>query len=104
MEGQLLPAHARVHAAIKTAMPNANTASTETRMLRRTRGVSRERMLSRGRRRAISGILGGCGVRFQRVTIGGYDGPPQHVASPRLRPGRHAGTGRTAARRAAHGL
>ncbi len=28
-----------------------------------------------------AGILGGCGARFQRVTIGGYDRPPQDVAA-----------------------
>ena len=53
MEGQLLPAQARVQAAINTANPKATAARSETTMTRRARGESLTRAPRELSRRAM---------------------------------------------------
>ena len=67
MDGQLLPAHARVHSAGMTASPKATTARNETRAMRRARGDCQTRCRKLGVPAGHAPSSAGCGARFQRV-------------------------------------
>src|SRR5213592_2239435 len=84
MEGQLFPAQARVHSAVRTARPNATIARNETRTIRRARGETRTRCRKLSCRRAMpqaSRLRG----PFPAGTIRAYERPSRAADRPRVR-------------------
>src|SRR5512143_4078905 len=103
MEGQLLPAHARLQAAASTATPNAIAARNDTRTMRWAREESRTRDASEESRRAMPQTSRLRGA-IPADTIGGYDRSAAHARRPRLHSRRDAGAGGPAPRRPHHRL